>query len=84
MALPTEPVTLNVAQLAELNRKLATLRHDVNNHLMMITTAVELIRLKPESGERLLTMMAEQPQRIGGALTRFSDELEAALHITRP
>lgn len=83
MALPTEPVTLNVAQIAELNRKLATLRHDVNNHLMMITTAVELIRLKPESGERLLTMMAEQPQRIGGALARFSDELEAALHITR-
>ena len=83
MALPTEPVTLNVAQIEELNRKLSTLRHDVNNHLMLITTAVELIRLRPENGERMLTMMGEQPQRIGAAIAQFSGALESALHITR-
>jgi len=84
MALPTEPVTLTVAQIEELNRKLSTLRHDVNNHLMLITTAVELIRLKPENGERMLTMVGEQPLRIGTAITQFSGALESALHITRP
>ena len=84
MALPTEPVTLNVAQIEELNRKLSMLRHDVNNHLMLIMTAVELLRLKPESGERMLNMMAEQPQKIGAAITQFSGELESALRITRP
>jgi hypothetical protein len=84
MALPTEPVTLNVVQIEELNRKLSALRHDVNNHLMLITTAVELIRLKPENRERMLTMMGEQPQKIGGAITQFSTTLESALHITRP
>ena len=84
MALPTETVTLSVAQIEELNRKLSTLRHDVNNHLMLITTAVELIRLKPEGGERLLNMLAEQPQKIGTALALFSGELESALRSNRP
>ena len=83
MALPIEPVTLNVAQIEELNQKLSTLRHDVNNHLMLIATAVELIRLKPEGTERMLTMMSEQPQKIGTAITLFSGTLESALHITR-
>ena len=83
MALPNETVTLNVTQIEELNRKLSTLRHDVNNHLMLITTAVELIRLKPEGGERLLNMLAEQPQKIGTALTLFSGELESALRSKR-
>jgi hypothetical protein len=84
MALPTEPVTLNVEQIQELNRKLSTLRHDVNNYLMLIVTALELLRLKPEGTERMLNMMAEQPQKIGAAITQFSGELESALHIARP
>lgn len=84
MPLPTEPVTLSVVQIEELNQKLSTLRHDVNNHLMLIMSAVELIRLKPENGERMLSMMAQLPQKIGGAVTQFSGELESALRITRP
>src|SRR5712671_4250950 len=84
MALPTEPVTLSVEQIEELNRKLSTMRHDVNNHLMLIMTAVELFRLKPESSERMLTMLVEQPQKIAANITKFSGELESALRITRP
>ncbi len=83
MALPTEPVTLTVAQIEELNQQLSTLRHDVNNHLMLIISAVEVIRLKPESAGRWLTMVGEQPQKIGAAITQFSGTLESALHITR-
>src|SRR2546426_547209 len=37
MASPTGPVTLSVQQLEELTKKLATLRHDVNNHLLLVT-----------------------------------------------
>ena len=84
MTFPTEPVTLNVEQIAELNQKLSTLRHDVNNHLMLIISAVEVIRLKPESADRWLTMMGEQPQKIGAAITQFSRDLEGVLRITRP
>lgn len=84
MALPTEPVTLTVEQINELNRKLSTLRHDVNNQLSLIIATVELIRRRPENAERMLAMLNEQPQRIAGSLAQFSGELEAALRITRP
>jgi hypothetical protein len=83
MVLPTEPVTLSVEEITELNRKLSTLRHDVNNHLSLIIAAVELVRRKPEGAERMLTMLVEQPQRIAVALTKFSGDVEAALRITR-
>ena len=54
MRTPTEPVTLSVEQICELNRKLADLRHDVNNKLSLIAASVELIRRRPEIAERLL------------------------------
>jgi hypothetical protein len=84
MPLPTDPVTLNVAQVTELNRKLSTLRHDVNNHLSLIMASVELIRRRPEGAARLLEMLVEQPHKIAESVTQFSRDLETALHITRP
>ena len=53
MPLPNQPVTLNVEQIGELNKKLATLRHDVNNNLALVVAAAEIIRRKPESAERM-------------------------------
>jgi hypothetical protein len=84
MPLPSQPVTLNVEQIAELNRKLSTLRHDVNNNLALITAAVEIIRRKPESTERMLNGLAEKPHKIAEAVAQFSREVETALGITRP
>jgi hypothetical protein len=84
MALPTEPVTLSVEQINELNQKLTALRHDVNNQLSLIMAAVELIRRRPEGSERMLAMLVEQPQKISGSLTQFSGNVEAALGITKP
>ena len=83
MPLPNQPVTLNVEQIAELQKKLATLRHDVNNDLTLVTAAVEIIRRKPESAERMWKGLAEKPQKIADAVTQFSRELEIALGITR-
>jgi hypothetical protein len=84
MALPTEPVTLSVEQIAELNRKLGALRHDVNNQLSLIMAAVELIRRRPEGAERMLAMLVEQPHKIAGSLTQFSEDVESVLRITKP
>lgn len=84
MALPTEPVTLSVEQLKELNEKLSKMRHDVNGTLTHLTLAMELLRLKPDDKEKWLTLMAEQPPKIVAEITRFSRDLEAALGITRP
>jgi prophage DNA circulation protein len=84
MPLPNQPVTLNVEQIAALTRKLAALRHDVNNNLALVTAAVEIIRRKPESTERMLTGLAEKPRKIAESVAQFASELEAALGITRP
>jgi hypothetical protein len=83
MPLPSLPVTLTVEQIAELNRKLSSMRHDINNQLSLIVAAVELIRHKPDSANRMLTTLVEQPPRISDALSKFSAEFERALNITR-
>jgi hypothetical protein len=84
MALPTEPVTLSVEQINELNRKLSMLRHDVNNNLSLIMAAVELLRRRPEGAEKMLVMLVEQPHKISESITKFSGDMESTLRITRP
>lgn len=77
-------MTLTAEQIAELNRKLASLRHDINNQLSLIMAAVELTRYKPEAGGRMMATLAEQPAKISATLLRFLGELEQTLGITRP
>jgi hypothetical protein len=83
MPLPIGSVTLSPEQITELNRRLSGLRHDVNNKLSLIAASVELVRRRPENTERLLNSLGEQPQMIAEMIARFSQDLEAALHITR-
>jgi aspartokinase len=84
MPLPSQPVTLRVEQVAELNRKLSNMRHDINNQLSLIMAAVELMRYKPQLAERMIATLTEQPPRIAAALLQFSGEFEQTLGITRP
>lgn len=84
MALPSQPVILTVEQVAELNRKLTEMRHDINNKLSLIMAAVELMRYKPQMGERMMATLVEQPPKVAAALVQFSRELEQTLGITRP
>ena len=84
MSLPTEPVTLSVEQIGELNRKLADLRHDINNRVSVMLASTELLQRRPETAERMLASLAEQPPKIIETITQFSHDLEAAFHITRP
>ena len=84
MGLPIEPVTLSVAQMDELNRRLGVMRHDINNNLSLIVAALELIRHKPQLTEQMMTTLGQQPAKIGEALNKFSSDFERALGITRP
>jgi hypothetical protein len=84
MRLPDRPVSLTVEQVAELNTKLRTARHDINNYLSLIVASVELIRCKPETAERMMTTLVEQPPRISAALQKFSAEFERTLGMIRP
>ena len=84
MGLPNQPVTLSLEQLGELNKKLSTMRHDINNNLALIIAAVDLIRHKPQTAERMMTTLSEQPAKITETMNKFSGEFEKAFGITRP
>ncbi len=83
MRMPSEPVKLSVQQVEELNLKLSTLRHDINNSLSLMLAATELIRHKPAMTERMVSTLAEQPPKISAAMTQFSAEFEQFFGITR-
>ena len=84
MGLPNAPVTLTIPQVEELQKRLSTLRHDINNHLSLVVAAAELIKFNPASADRMCSTLAEQPGKISDLLTGFSNELEKALGISRP
>jgi len=83
MRMPTQPISLTVEEVAELNQKLCNLRHDVNNHLSLVMAAVELLRHKPQMAERMLQTLSEQPAKITGAMAKFSGEFEQTFGISR-
>ena len=84
MGLPSQPVTLTVEQLGELNRQLANMRHDINNSLSLVVAAAELIRHKPAVAERMMATLSEQPGKITAAINKFSATFEETFGITRP
>ena len=84
MSLPLQPVTLSAEQVGELKKKLADLRHDINNNVALMLSAIEMMRRRPESFEKMLESMARQPHRINETVVQFSRTLEDALQITRP
>ena len=84
MPLPSQPVSLSAAQVEDLNKKLSSMRHDVNNQLSLIMAAVELMHHKPQMAERMLVTLSEQPPKIAAALQKFTSEFEHAFGITRP
>jgi hypothetical protein len=83
MRMPSQPVNMSVEQIHDLNLKLSTLRHDINNHLSLIMAAAELIRHKPQMAERMMETLVEQPQKITTAMNKFSSEFETTFGIVR-
>jgi hypothetical protein len=74
---------MTAAQLAELNLKLAHMRHEINNQLSLVVTALELMRLRPEMRDKLLITISQQPSLILAEVAKFSAEFEQAFGITR-
>ena len=83
MTLLNPPVALEAGEIEELNKQLATMRHDVNNHLSLMMAAVELVRRKPEAAERVAHTLTEQPAKIIEAIKSFSADFETTLGIKR-
>lgn len=84
MGLPSQPVTLSVEELAELNKRLSNMSHDIRNSLSLIVASAELIRQKPELMEKMMPRISDAPARISTSVDTFRAEFEKALGITRP
>ena len=84
MGLPSQPVTLNAEEIKALNQKVALLRHDINNHIGLMIAAIEIIQVKPETIEKMMDTLMEQPTKITASMQKFSDEFEKTFGITRP
>ena len=82
MGLSEAAITLQPEEVAELNRKLSMMRHNVNNQLALVIAALEVIRRKPEMAPRLLDNIGQQPDRIISEIRAFSDEFEKSMSIT--
>jgi hypothetical protein len=83
MPVTVQSVQLNAGQIQELNQKLSTMRHDINNALSLMLAATELIRHKPQMAARMLETLCEQPSKITDSLAKFSNEFESAFGIKR-
>ena len=83
MGLPNQPVTLSVAQIDDLNRKLSDMRHEINNNLSLIMAAVEVIRFKPEMIEKMIASITDQPPKVVHTINQFSEDFEKTFGISR-
>jgi hypothetical protein len=45
---------------------------------------VEVIRIKPQSAQRMLETLLEQSAGMAAAIKKYSDEFDRAFGITRP
>ncbi|HEY1786590.1 MAG TPA: hypothetical protein VGJ73_00465 [Verrucomicrobiae bacterium] len=84
MPSPSEPVTLSAEQVAELKHNLADLRHDINNNVALMLSAIEMMRRRPDTFEKMIESMARQPHRVTEAVVKFSKSLETALLGSKP
>ncbi|MDB6059582.1 MAG: hypothetical protein JWO95_3426 [Verrucomicrobiales bacterium] len=83
MQIPQTPTTLTPGQIEELNQKLSHMRHEINNQLSLVVAALELIRFKPDSRDKMLNTISEQPNKIIAEMQNFSSQFEQALGIKR-
>jgi hypothetical protein len=83
MGLPAGPVTLNVQEIGELNEKLSTMRHNVNNNLALMVAALELLRRKPDIAIKMADAISGQTNKMIDEIRVFSDEFEKTFGITR-
>ena len=83
MSAPDASLTLTPEQVEEFNQRLSETRHNINNHLSLIIAAVELIKRKPDSAERMIATIVQQPDKIMTEMRGFSEYFEQALQITK-
>lgn len=83
MELPQHSVMLTAEEISDLANCLSALRHNINNHLSIMTAAAEVLARKPELAERIVDNLLQQPPKISEQILKFSNAFETTLKIKR-
>jgi len=78
---PGQPLTLTVEEVQALQKRLADVRHNINNHLALIVAASELLARKPDAAIRVTAALKDPPDRIADELRQFQSDFEKALRL---
>ena len=72
-------IHLEPDQVKNLGKSLSECRHNVNNSLAMIMSALELMQFKPEALEKLIGTAMTHSKQITGEFDSFATEFERIL-----
>jgi len=77
------PLLLQGEDITHLRGQFALMRDNVTNCLSLIVAAADLIEFNPETTERMISSLLEQPARIAEELGEFGVEFDRVLGIVR-
>ena len=76
-------VLLTAEQARDLHKLLSDCRHNVNNHVSLIMSAMELVQLKPDATPKMLKTATDQSKKVSEEVIRFSTEFERIMQAAR-
>jgi hypothetical protein len=76
-------VHLTAEQARELHKLLSECRHNVNNCVSLIMSAMELAQLKPDSAEKMMRTATDQSKKVAEEVIRYSEEFERVMLAAR-
>ncbi len=76
-------VHITAEQARELHKLLSDCRHNVNNCVSLIMSAMELAQLKPDSTPKMLKTAVDQSKKVTDEVVRFSGEFERIMQAAR-
>lgn len=83
MEMPQHSVTLTAEEISDLAGRLSALRHNINNHLSIMSAAAEVLARKPELAQQIIGNLLQQPPKISEQILKFSHAFETTLRIKR-
>jgi len=75
------PLTADDAR--QLHKLLSDCRHNVNNCVSLIMSAMELAQLKPDAAPKMIQTAVDQSKKITEEVARYSTEVERLVQTAR-
>jgi hypothetical protein len=76
-------VLLTAEQARALHQLLSDCRHNVNNCISLILSAMELAQLKPDATPKMIQTALDQSKKVTEEVVRYSTEFERIMQTAR-